>query len=346
MSVAVAVSGGRDSLLALALLRQTGRNPLAVHAFLAQKTPDRVLAALRENCRILGVNLVVVDLREQFAKLVIAPYLQSYLDGQTPNPCVWCNARIKFGLLFEAAQSHGAQILATGHYAGLRQGSVGPELWRGADQSKDQSYFLALVTPDQLRRAAFPLERQHKPDVLPRLEALGLVPALSGESQEVCFIPGDYRDFIAAQTRLLVRPGPIVLPDGRQVGEHRGLWQYTIGQRKGLNIAWNEPLYVQAKERTKNRLVVAPRSALRRESCRLEQANFLVPMKDWAEELFVQTRYRQKPEPLGPRDQVLAQWPCLHFAASCEPRAPGQLAVVYSGRGQVLAGAVIGEDAP
>ncbi len=344
MRIAVAVSGGRDSLLALALLaqaRQSGESPLAVHAFLAQVTAPGILESLRENCRVLGVQLVVADLREEFDALVVQPYIRAYLDGLTPNPCVWCNSRIKFGLLLDVARSHGAQTLATGHYARIRQGREGQELWRGADQGKDQSYFLALLQPEQLQHAAFPLADVHKQDALARLERLGLVPALPEESQEVCFIPGDYREFLASQPGVGAKPGPIVLSDGSAVGRHQGLWNHTIGQRRGLNIAWSEPLYVLAKNGETNRLVVGPRRELSGGSCLLERINLLVPTARWPRDVFVQTRYRQQPAALDPVPEVLRSWPRLTLPCSSEPPAHGQLAVFYSGQGQVLAGAMI-----
>lgn len=345
MSIAVAVSGGRDSLLALASLVQSqpqGQTPLAIHAFLAHATAHDVLESLRENCRVLGVQLKIADLRKQFDTLVVQPYIQSYLEGLTPNPCAWCNSRIKFDLLLDVARSHGAQTLATGHYARIRLGPNGPELWRGADLGKDQSYFLALLKPDQLRSVAFPLADALKQNALDRLDTLGLVPALPEESQEVCFVPGNYRDFIADRAKPTPRPGPIVLQDGTRVGSHQGLWHYTIGQRRGLNIAWNEALYVVAKESHGNRLVVGPRGQLRGGSCLLEQVNLLIPMQDWPADLFVQTRYRQQPSPLGPVVEVAKCWPYLTLPDASDPPAPGQLAVVYSEQGQVLAGGLVG----
>lgn len=343
MNMAVAVSGGRDSLLALALLERAGQTPLAVHAFLARQTPEDDLDALRENCRVLGVELLIADLRKQFEELVIKPYIQAYLGGLTPNPCVWCNSRIKFGLLLDCVRSRGARLLATGHYARLERGKAGPELWRGADQTKDQSYFLALLSMNQLGHAIFPLGSHYKKDALPLLEEFGLIPALSEESQEVCFIPDDYRNFIAARISSVANPGPIVLPDGTRVGTHQGLWNYTVGQRRGLNIAWSEPLYVLARDGRENNLVVGPRCDLRGGTCLLEQINLLVPTQNWPDDLYVQTRYRQQPAAIGPADEVLQSWPRLTLPLSCDPPAPGQLAVVYSGQGQVLAGAVIAE---
>lgn len=344
MSIAVAVSGGRDSLLALALLRQAGLAPKAVHAFLARATPGGVLVGLRENCHILGVELIIADLRERFEELLVRPFVQSYLEGQTPNPCAWCNARVKFGLLLELARFHGAQRLATGHYAALRQGMAGPELWRGQDQLKDQSYFLALLTPEQLEHADFPLATLRKAEVLHRLESFGLSPALPEESQEVCFISGDYREFIAVRANPSPQPGPIVLPDGTRLGTHQGLWNYTIGQRRGLNIAWSEPLYVLTKQLRGNRLVVAPGRGMLGRGCRLEHVNLLVPLQDWPDDLFVQTRYRQTPVAIGPATRVRTSWPDLELPLSGETPAPGQLAVISSGNGQILAGAVIGSE--
>ncbi|WP_031387264.1 tRNA 2-thiouridine(34) synthase MnmA [Desulfonatronum thiodismutans] len=351
MTVAVAVSGGRDSLMALALLRRRERDLIAVHAQLADATPPEVLDGLRENCRALDVPLQVLDLRSRFEELVIAPYVQSYLEGRTPNPCAWCNTRIKFGLLLDAVREQGAGTLATGHYARLTIADYGPALWRGADPAKDQSYFLALLTPNQLARAAFPLADHRKQDVLPELDRLGLSPPLPGESQEVCFIPDDYREFLARRfgaRRLADLPpsGPIVLEDERTVGEHKGLWRYTIGQRKGLDVAWKEPLYVLRKDVAANRLIVGERARLFSTACRLKTVNYLVPATAWPQDLRLQTRYRQRPEPIrltspqnicsSPSETLTLTYP--------EPRelaAPGQIGVIYSDEGQVLAGGEI-----
>ncbi|SDB30279.1 tRNA-specific 2-thiouridylase [Desulfonatronum thiosulfatophilum] len=349
MTVAVAVSGGRDSLLALALLRRQERDLVAVHAMLASETDPAVLAGLRGNCRALGVAFQVLDLREQFEELVVAPYIQSYLEGRTPNPCVWCNVRIKFGLLLDAVREQGASTLATGHYARLKLEDSRPGLWRGTDAAKDQSYFLALLSPEQLRPAAFPLEDHHKQDVLPELDRLGLTPPLPGESQEVCFIADDYRDFLARRLPNLPPPGPIVLEDGRTVGRHKGLWRYTIGQRKGLDIAWSKPLYVLRKDVATNQLVVGERTRLLSDACRLESVNFLVPPSVWPDNLLLQTRYRQRPEPArltsppetNHESPSVSDMIVLSYPDPREPAASGQIGVIYSTQGQVLAGGVI-----
>ena len=346
MTVAVAVSGGRDSLLALALLRRRERDLVAVHALLASETAPEVLDGLRENCRVLDIPFQVLDLRSRFEELVVAPYVQSYLGGRTPNPCAWCNARIKFGLLLDAVREQGAETLATGHYARLTLTDHGPALWRGADPAKDQSYFLALLSPSQLARAVFPLADRRKQDVLPELDRLGLSPPLPGESQEVCFIPDDYREFLATRLAQLPPPGPIALEDGRVIGQHKGLWRYTVGQRKGLDVAWSEPLYVLRKEVAANRLVVGERSRLLSQACRLESVNFLASPASWPRDLLLQTRYRQRPEPVRrtahqETDASTPEMLALTYPEPREPAATGQIGVIYSAEGQVLAGGVI-----
>lgn len=329
--------------MALALLRQQEFDLIAVHAQLADITQPEVLEGLRENCGILDVPLQVLDLRSRFEELVVAPYVQSYLEGRTPNPCTWCNARIKFGLLLDAVRAQGARILATGHYACVTLTSHGPALWRGADQTKDQSYFLALLSPSQLAQAAFPLAEHRKQSVLPELNSLGLTPPLPGESQEVCFVSGDYRDFLEQRITDLPPSGPIVHENGRIIGKHTGLWRYTVGQRKGLDVAWNEPLYVLRKDTDSNRLVVGERALLLSPTCHLKSVNFLVPPTSWPQDLFLQTRYRQRPEPVrlslgldaipSPDINRLT----LSYPIPREPAASGQVGVLYSLAGQVLA---------
>ncbi|WP_459938933.1 tRNA 2-thiouridine(34) synthase MnmA [Desulfonatronum parangueonense] len=347
----MAVSGGRDSLLALALLRQRERDLVAVHALLASETDPVVLDGLRKNCRVLGVPFQVLDLRSRFEDLVVAPYIQSYLRGRTPNPCAWCNVRIKFGLLLDAVREQGAGTLATGHYARLTRTDSRVELWRGADKAKDQSYFLSLLSPEQLQHAAFPLEDHRKQDVLPELDRLGLTPPLPGESQEVCFISDDYRDFLVRRLADLPPPGPIVLEDGRTIGRHKGLWRYTVGQRKGLDIAWSEPLYVLRKDMAANRLVVGKRTRLLSDACRLESVNVLVPLTQWSGKVLLQTRYRQRPDPVSlastsapandPESSSMPDALALSYSEPREPAVPGQIGVIYSTQGQVLAGGVI-----
>ncbi|WP_243310281.1 tRNA methyl transferase PRC-barrel domain-containing protein [Fundidesulfovibrio agrisoli] len=339
MSIAAAVSGGMDSLLALALLRDRKPDVLALHAhFLPPDDAQLALAeALARQCAALGVAFEAVDLSGEFRSRVIEPFVAAYVEGRTPNPCAGCNRDMKFGLLAEHAARLGAKRIATGHYA--RLGEHG-ELLRGADPVKDQSYFLSLVPAASLARAVFPLGGWRKAEVPAELARRGLAPPLPRESQEVCFIPGDdYRAFLEAQGARLPGPGPILLEDGRRVGQHQGLWRHTIGQRKGLGVAWSEPLYVLEKRARDNALIAGPKAALDVLECSTEAANVLVPTRDWPRETLAQTCYRQRPRPVSAelREGRLR----LRFHAPIPRPAPGQTAALYDASGRVLAAGVI-----
>ena len=339
MSIAVAVSGGMDSLLALALLRDREQGVVALHAhFLPPDAAQLALAeALARQCAAQGVAFEAVDLSREFREQVIEPFVASYIAGNTPNPCAGCNRDLKFGLLAEHAARLGAQRLATGHYA--RLGESG-ELLRGTDPVKDQSSFLSLVPAASLARACFPLGGWRKADVPAELARRGLAPPLPRESQEVCFIPGDdYRAFLEAQGVRLPGPGPILLEDGRRVGTHQGLWRHTIGQRKGLGVAWSEPLYVLEKRAEDNALIAGPKAALDVLECSTGEANVLVPPQDWPTDTLAQTCYRQRPRPVEAdlRDGRLH----LRFHGPISRPAPGQTAALYDASGRVLAAGVI-----
>ncbi|EGJ50452.1 tRNA 2-thiouridine(34) synthase MnmA [Desulfocurvibacter africanus] len=342
--IAVAVSGGRDSLLALALLQEQGHEVVAVHArFLPGKwDEERLGKPLRDISAQLGVELRVLDLRAEFEQRVVAPFVAEYQAGRTPNPCALCNPRLKFGLLFErAAEEFGAGAIATGHYARLEHDpAYGLCLCRGEDATKDQSYFLALVPRHRLERAVFPLGGWRKADVATALEARGLQPPLPLESQEVCFIANDdYKAFLQARGVELPGPGPMEMEDGTVVGRHEGLWRYTLGQRRGLGIAWSEPLYVLDKDVRRNALLVGPKSGLASTGCEVRDVNYLVPPAQWPEVVLVKTRYRQGAAPaLTQRTETgLA----FEFLEPQERPAPGQVAVTYDEAGIVLAGAII-----
>lgn len=345
MRLAVAVSGGGDSLASLVQLREAGHDVLALHGqFLPDAgnvTAQRAARGLAEACAQLAVPLHLFDLRAQFEALVAAPFAAEYLQGRTPNPCARCNAAMKFGLLLDQALALGAEALATGHYAGTGPHPVyGWALSRGADAGKDQSYFLSLVPRERLRRARFPLAGVRKTDVRADLSARGVIPPLPEESQEICFVPGDdYRAFLAARNAKLPGPGPAVLPDGTVVGQHQGLWRATIGQRRGLGLAWREPLYVLDKDTARNTLIVAPRAALLVDGFVAREANVLADLALWPEDVLVQTRYREQATPA--RVELSASSLRVRFAEPQVRPAPGQVAVVYDADGAVLAGAVV-----
>ncbi len=339
---AVAVSGGQDSLLALARLttERGAARVFAIHGlFLPEPAAAAPTAGLEAMCRRLDVPLVTVDLRAPFHKAVIEPFIEAYFAGETPNPCALCNRAVKFGLLFEAARRHGAQRLATGHYARLSAEADGPALRRGLDAAKDQSYFLALTPQPILRDVVFPLGETRKTEVGAALAALGLEPPLPKESQEVCFVPGDdyvaYLERIARSTgRALPPAGAIVLGE-RVMGRHRGLHRYTQGQRRGLGVSHTEPLYVIEKDMAANTLRVGPKTATRVETCVMRGVNPLAGPPWWPPAanatVFVKTRYRQAlaPARLHRREEAPDSYD-IHFQTPHGLPAPGQVAAVYA----------------
>lgn len=380
MSICIAVSGGTDSLYAMAALKEAGEQCMALHAvFLPEHLRPADHAAMIERlkacCASLGIPLHIADLVEPFRQAVIEPFVRSYAEGATPNPCAQCNAAIKFGLLMDIAREKGADRLVTGHYARLEAGgdtlgdgfsgdSTGlhtpgscfaPALYAGADKGKDQSYFLSLVPAERLVHALFPLGGLRKEDIRAWLAERGITPPAPRESQEICFVPDDaYREFIpdiARSLRIsLPGPGPVRLRDGREIGRHSGLWRYTEGQRKGLGIAWQYPLYVLEKDMASNTLIVGGKEEGLAGEFRCASLNFLVPLEAWPQEVLVRTRYRQSAAPVTILPQTHTTLENGSFRFSQEPsRGPytvGQLATFYAqdeggSSLRVLAGGVI-----
>ncbi|MGZ4291552.1 MAG: tRNA 2-thiouridine(34) synthase MnmA [Gaiellaceae bacterium] len=269
--VAVAMSGGVDS--AVALLRSGPQavgvtlrlwlDPAGPDAERACCSPSAVVAA-RELCHSLGLPHVTLDLREEFRRAVVGPFVRGYARGETPNPCIRCNGGFRFAELLAFARRVGAARLATGHYARIVERDGRLLLARGADDTKDQSYMLARLDPRRLDRIAFPLGGQSKDETRAEAAAAGLAVARRAESQEACFLAGDdYRAFLGRQG-LARSPGPLVDTAGREVGTHDGFWRFTPGQRKGLGISAAEPLYALESDARTNTVVVGPRAALAR----------------------------------------------------------------------------------
>jgi tRNA-specific 2-thiouridylase len=267
--VAVAMSGGVDS--AVALLR-AGRGALGVTLRLwidpaapdserACCSPEAVIAA-RETCHRLGIPHVTLDLRAEFRRAVVAPFVRSYASGETPNPCIRCNGSFRFGELLAFAEHAGAGRLLTGHYARVVEHRGRLLLARAADPDKDQSYMLARLDPRLLGRISFPLGGQTKTETRAEAARAGLQVASRAESQEACFLGGgDYREFLERHG-VDSAEGAIIDQDGRELGRHRGSWRFTPGQRRGLGVAAGRPLYALRSDRRTNTVVVGPRESL------------------------------------------------------------------------------------
>lgn len=346
MNVTVAISGGTDSLFALLRLKDEGHAVTALHArFLPAGEGHDAVPAMESLCRSLDIPLRVVDLSEAFRRRVMEPFAEEHARARTPNPCALCNRAMKFGLLFDHAMTLG-DAFATGHYAAVREHPVyGSALRTGSDGTKDQSYFLALVPVSRLRRCLFPLAEWKKSDIRQWLSSRGLTPPVPAESQEICFIPGDdhyawLKEKASCEDLRLPGPGPVLLAgENRVIAQHRGLWQYTEGQRRGLGIPWKEPLYVLKRLRDSNTLVVGPKNLLPATSCSASSLNLMVPPSLWPERLLVRVRYHQKPEPA--RVEVSEDRMTIVFDSPQQPPAPGQIAAVYDEDGFVLAGGIL-----
>lgn len=346
----VAMSGGVDSAVAAALLQEQGYAVTGVMLHLWSEpgagvenrccTPQAVKDA-RRVARALDIPFRVLDAARRFKSAVVDTFIAEYGRGRTPNPCVTCNRRIKFGYLLEMARVAGADYLATGHYAAVRQTNGTYRLLRGADPRKDQSYFLYTLGQAQLQNVLFPLGELTKPQVRRLAEQWELPVARRDESQDICFVRDqDYGRFLRDYAPHTLEAGPILDREGRQLGEHQGLPLYTIGQRRGIGVSWSEPLYVLAKDVSRNALIVGPASQLGRQRFRAADARFVAghpPSFPARVGVKIRSTGREAQAVLhpGPGGTV---W--VETERPLRDVTPGQAAVFYRGR-DVLGGGVI-----
>ncbi len=259
--VAVALSGGVDSLVAGFLIKRDYKKVFGIHFTTGFEKDLTNLKSLEQQ---LGFPVHTLDLSQIFEQEVVQYFMDTYLDGKTPNPCVVCNKKIKFGALLKKAQELGADALATGHYATIVNPLISPErkiskswLEKGADPLKDQSYFLSMLSSDQLERIILPLAGYSKPQVKAVAKKNNLIATTSGESQDICFIQNtSFSQFIIEKKGILPKPGNIKDLNGKIVGAHMGLHAFTIGQRRGINCPASEPYYVRHIDLSTNTLVV------------------------------------------------------------------------------------------
>jgi tRNA-specific 2-thiouridylase len=327
--IAVAMSGGVDSAVALlkslpnaiGVTLRLWLDPDGPDAERVCCSPDAVLAA-RATCHSLGVPHVTLDLREEFRRSVVEPFVRGYERGETPNPCIHCNGGFRFARLLAFAHRAGADTLVTGHYARIVRHRGRLLLARGLDPVKDQSYMLARVDPAKLDRISFPLGAQTKAETRAEAERAGLAAAGRGESQEACFLAGDdYRSFLERRG-LEAQEGSIVDEDGHEIGRHSGYWRFTPGQRKGLGVSAQQPLYAIRSDASTNTVVVGRREALARTT--IDAAGQLYVPVDRAH---AKLRYRSEAVPA----RIHQQWGGfrLEFDQPAYGVAPGQAAVLY-----------------
>lgn len=350
--VVAAMSGGVDSAVTALLLRERGYRVVGVNMRLytppeGEEYPNPCCAPeALEDARIasqrIGIPFYPINLEEEFERSVIDYFVDEYARGRTPNPCLECNRHVKFKHLIEKARRLGADFLATGHYARIEADDDGVyHLREAVDETKDQSYVLYSMTQEQLSYIKLPLGRLRKTEVREIAARFGLNVANKPDSQETCFVGrGAYADFVLQRRPDLDQPGPIVTVDGDVVGEHRGLVHYTVGQRRGIGVAFSEPLYVIRLDMRGNRLVVGTRDQMRFATLEAEGVSFtsdIWPMERIQCDVRVRyqgTRYAAEVEALQSGSAR------VHFLQAPTAVAPGQAVVFYAGD-EVLGGGTI-----
>jgi tRNA-uridine 2-sulfurtransferase len=335
------MSGGVDSTVCALLLK----NRYDIKGFFMQLAqPD--LARQKERVEgiaaRIGIELRILDLSEQFAEKILAYFSRSYFDGLTPNPCMLCNREIKFGLFMETMLEAGMDCMATGHYVRVQETNEIHHLYKGVDPDKDQSYFLARLTQEQLGRSIFPLGGMLKEETYAFAEDNGFSDFRGVESQDVCFLKGEnVGSYLEKYLEAGGLPGPIVTSDGHEIGAHKGLFRYTIGQRRGLGLPDATPWYVLAIEADGNKIIVGKENELYRNRIKIGKIHWLAgqpPIPETGYQVRIRSSHRGAEAAIRRIDENCYQ---ITFSESQRAVTPGQFAVIYRddeviGSGEIL----------
>lgn len=338
--IAVGMSGGIDSSVTAALLSEQGYTVTGVTLRLWDRgdADEKDAAAV---AKALGIPHETWDLRREFYDAVVLPFGRAYGEGQTPNPCVSCNRFLKFGAMLDAALSRGFDGVATGHYARVSQDETGRwRLYKAADVKKEQTYVLYSLTQHQLAHVLFPLGKYRKEEIRAYAENHGFSTAHKADSQDICFVPdGDYVDFLTHTLGMVLTPGDFIDMAGNVIGTHRGVEAYTVGQRKGLGVAFGEPRFVVDKDATKRTVTLGTNADTFADGLIAGEMNWIVPQPDAPFRVCARTRYNQTEQPatVTPLADGRAQ---VQFDVPHRAITPGQAVVFYDGDA-VLGGGVI-----
>jgi tRNA-specific 2-thiouridylase len=341
--IAIALSGGIDSLVSGYLLKQKYNHVFGLH-FQTGYEKDPIDSSLLEDQ--LGFPVFCIDLSQAFEEKVVSYFIRTYLEGKTPNPCIVCNREIKFKELMIHARQMGADVLATGHYAAAVNSLSFPEkntnrayLEKAKDSAKDQSYFLSMLTCSQLEKIVFPLAEMKKEEVKAFAKAKGIRPLHPGESQDICFIhDNDFSKFILEKQNIKSEPGNIVDMDGKIVGRHSGLHQFTIGQRKGINSPAREAYYVKRIDMAANTLEVCFKKELYTKCFQVKEINWNDEDQGMVPDIMTKIRYSHK----GALSTLMMKGSSgeVVFHEPQNAVTPGQAAVFYRGA-RVLGAGII-----
>jgi len=349
--VVVAMSGGVDSSVAAALLKEQGYEVIGMMLRLWSEpgkedsnrccTPDSMAQARRVAAK-LDIPFYVIDAKDVFHDTVVQYFLDGYARGETPNPCLICNRQIRWTFLLDHALALGADFMATGHYVRKQSTEHGHQLLRAVDRSKDQSYVLHVLNQDKLARALFPVGDYPKPEIRAIAEKHGLSTATRKDSQDLCFLAGeDYRNFLRRNAAEMLGPGEIVTREGRSIGEHNGLANYTIGQRKGLGIASPVPLYVLGKNSGSNTLIVGTQEELGSSELIARDVNWLsgeVPGEPFRADVKIRYTAKEAEALVTPVNENQVQ---VRFEAPQRDITAGQAAVFYEGDVMIGGGIIL-----
>lgn len=342
--VVVAMSGGVDSSVAAALLVEQGYDVVGMMMRLWSEetteggahnrccTPEQMNDARRIADK-LGIPFYVLDTKDVFRNTVVEFFIDQHRQAVTPNPCIECNRHIRFTYLLNNALALDADYLATGHYARVAQAENGEFLLKqGVDERKDQSYVLSILQQKHLQHVKFPVGEYPKPEVRELAAKFGLPTASKKDSQDLCFLgDGDYRRFLVDYAPDVMEPGPIVLKNGEVIGEHTGLANYTIGQRKGLGVSYPEPLYVIATNPYRNALIVGVRDDLGQDTLIAKRVNWVSdykPIEPFRAEVKIRYKAKAVPAWIEPLSDERMR---VQFDEPLRDITPGQGAVVYNG---------------
>ena len=339
--IIIAMSGGVDSSVAAALLKEQGHEVSGMMLRLRSqpgKESENACCTLEsvslaeQVARQLDIPFQTIDAKQPFREIVVEYFLESHLRGETPNPCLMCNRHIRWGILLEEALKLGADFMASGHYVRTREKDGEIQLLRGVDRGKDQAYVLHVLTQAQLKRSLFPIGEYPKSEIRELARQFNLPVAEKADSQDLCFLSGgDYRDFLREYAPQTTQPGKILNRKGEVLGEHQGLANYTIGQRKGLGISSPNPLYVLAKDTQKNQLIVGEKADLGQKMMRVAGINWIsgkAPTEKFRAQVKIRYTAREAWAEIAPTDSTQAQ---ITFDTPLRDITPGQAAVFYDG---------------